>query len=151
MNRLLTDSAIRSTCRELLAANRQISGRELRRTLQARYQAVGQTARVFRIWREEQAARAEKGRAPAVSPNTSALLERLDIAEAAARENLQRAERAELREQSHQDRWAMEIDTLRQQVRNQPKYAAEIRTLQERVLRLTVELHATRQLLAEKS
>ena len=38
----------------------------------------------------------------------------------------------------------MEVDGLRSQVRAQPNYAAELRALQEQVLKLTVELHATR-------
>jgi DNA repair ATPase RecN len=50
----------------------------------------------------------------------------------------------------HQDRWATEVDQLRQAVKNQPKYAAEIRNLQEQVLRLTVELHAARRILADR-
>jgi hypothetical protein len=70
-------------------------------------------------------------------------------AEAAATENRQRAERAELREQAHQDRWAAEVDQLRQAAKAQPKYAAEIRSLQEQVLRLTVELHAARRMLSD--
>ena len=39
-----------------------------------------------------------------------------------------RAELAELREQSHQDRWGMEIDRLREQLRAQPNYASEVQT-----------------------
>jgi hypothetical protein len=45
-------------------------------------------------------------------------------------------------------RGTLERLCLRQTVKNQPKYAAEIRTLQEQVLRLTAELHAARRLLS---
>ena len=151
MNQLLTDRAIRQTCRELLHKNARITGRQLRRTLKDRFDASGKTERVFKIWREEVAAKEEQGRASALPPDTAELLRRLAEAEAAATENRHRAERAELREQAHQDRWATEVDQLRQAVKAQPKYAAEIRNLQEQVLRLTVELHAARRLVAERS
>lgn len=150
MNQLLTDAAIRTTCRELLAHNPHVTGRELRQVLKQQYQAVGKTERVSRIWREEQTAQAEAGRALPMSLDQQQLLERLKAAESAAEENRQRAERAELREEAHQDRWATEVDRLRQEARAQPKYAAELRALQEQVLRLTVELHAARCLLAER-
>jgi hypothetical protein len=150
MNQLLTDRAIRQTCRELLSQHPRITGRQLRRTLKDRFNASGKTERVFRIWREEVDAKEEAGRAPALPPDTTDLLRRLAAAETAATDNRLRAERAELREESHQDRWAAEVDQLRQTVKAQPKYAAEIRALQEQVLRLTVELHAARRLLADR-
>jgi hypothetical protein len=148
MNLRLREERIRSTCRELLAGNDRVSGRALRRELRTRFGAVGKTARVFQIWREESAPPVS---APASteSPDVAELQQRLRVAEAAAAENLARAERAELREQAHQDHWSMEIDRLREQLRAQPKYAAEIRGLQEQVLRLSAELQAARRLLAQ--
>jgi Plasmid replication region DNA-binding N-term len=145
MNRRLSDRHIRSACRDLLDAGGRVSGRSLRRTLRERFGAAGKTDRVFRIWREETAIQLEAAR-PQVPTEIAELQRRMRVAEQAADENRARAERAELREQAHQDRWAMEVDRLRQVVRAQPRYAAEIRELQERVLRLTVELHAARQL-----
>jgi hypothetical protein len=71
---------------------------------------VGKTERVFAIWREETAAKA-------VPADVADLKRRLTVAEAAAAENLARAERAEFREQAHQDKWAMEVDRLRQELR----------------------------------
>jgi hypothetical protein len=141
---LVLDHHIRDTCRELMAAGR-VSGRALRRALRERYGAAGKTDRVFRVWREETERKSEAAQ-PQLPTDIAELQRRLLVAEAAAKENLARAERAELREQAHQDRWAMEVDRLRQEVQAQPRYAAEIRALQERVLRLTVELHAERQL-----
>jgi len=129
MNRHLTDRAIRLTCRELIATRTRVTGRELRRTLKERFDSVGNTERIFRIWREEVAAKEEEGRAPELPADTAELQRRLLTAEESARANLARAERAELRERAHQDRWAIEVDQLRQQVRNQPNYAAEIRKL----------------------
>jgi hypothetical protein len=151
MNERLPDQQIRLTCRELIAVHPRVTGRQLRRILKEKYAAVGNTERVFKIWREEQLAHAEAGRAPSMPPDTARLLQDLSTARAAAEENRLRAERAELREQAHQDRWAAEIDKLRQHIRAQPNYAAEVRTLQDQVLRLTVELHATRRLLAERN
>jgi hypothetical protein len=74
---------------------------------------VGKTERVFAIWREEVAARTQ---AAAVPVDVAELKRRLATAEAAAAENLKRAELAEYREQAHQERWAMEVDRLRQEV-----------------------------------
>jgi Plasmid replication region DNA-binding N-term len=147
MNRRLADHRIRSTCRELLASGARLTGRGLRRELRNRYGAVGQTARVFQIWREESAA----SQAPQVPADVAQMAERMHAAEAAAAAASARAERAELREEAHQTRWAMEIDGLRQQLRAQPQYAAEIRRLQDQVMRLTVELHAARRQLAHPS
>jgi hypothetical protein len=141
---LVLDHHIRDTCRELMAAGR-VSGRALRRALRERYGSAGKTDRVFRVWREETERKSEAAQ-PQLPTDIAELQRRLLVAEEAAKENLARAERAELREQAHQDRWAMEVDRLRQEVQAQPRYAAELRALQERVLRLTVELHAERQL-----
>lgn len=150
MNRRLTEEHIRTTCRDLLAGARRPSGRELRRELRHRFGAVGKTARVFQIWREESlicAAMPMSG-----EPGDLAELERrLRRAEEAAEQNLARAERAEYRERAHQDKWAMEIDRLRTQLNAQPNYAAEVRALQEQVLKLTVELHAARTTLREQT
>lgn len=142
----LLDGHIRTVCRELLAARGRVSGRVLRATLRKRFGAPGKTDRVFRIWREETAKHVEAAR-PRPPADIAELQHRLSAAERLAAESVARAERAELREMAHQERWAQEVDRLRQEVRHQPRYAAEIRELQERVLRLTVELHAARELL----
>ena len=153
MNHRLSEARIRATCRELLANCGRVSGRALCAELRTRFGAVGKTERVFAIWREETATPVPGSRVPASRASTSTaevaaeiaeLKRRLDGAEAAAAQNLARAERAEYREQAHQDKWAMEIDGLRSQLRSQPNYAAELRALQEQVLKLTVELHAAR-------
>jgi hypothetical protein len=144
MNRRLADQRIRSTCRELLASGNPISGRRLRRELRERFGAVGKTARVFQIWREESAATL----VPEVAPDVAQMTARLHAAETIATEMRARAERAELREEAHQAHWAMEVDRLREQLRAQPKYAAENRRLQDQVLRLSAELQLLRGQLA---
>jgi hypothetical protein len=148
MNRRLSESGIRGTCRELLGkkggvSGRRVSGRALCAELRTRFGAVGKTERVFAIWREELTAKAERDVPPKVSavPADVAELERrLKGAEAAAAENLKRAELAEYREQAHQERWGMEVDRLRQRLRALETNELEVRRLQERVLQLSREL-----------
>ena len=146
MNRRLSERRIRNTCRELLAERGKLSGRQLRRVLKERYGAAGKTERIFQIWREE------TGQGATVVPAIGAreMEERMVAAESQAAENLARAERAEYREQAHQDHWAMEVDRLRQSAMAQAGSPAVIRSLQEQVLRLTAELNAARALLAER-
>ena len=146
MNLRITDVQVRRVCRELLVRNARVSGRALRRELHEQLGAVGQTARIFSIWREECEAHREHARAiaesahrPQLPTEVLELQKRLAVAEAKVAETLERAERAELREQSHQDRWGMEIDRLRQELRAQPGFAAEVRKLQTQVIELTVE------------
>jgi len=140
MNEQIPEHRIRSTCRELMAKGGRVTGRALRRELHARYGAVGKTARVFQIWREESAAT----QVPPIPADVAQMAERLRVAETAAAEAQARAERAELREEAHQTHWAMQIDRLREQLRAQPQYIAENRKLQDQVLRLSMELQAAR-------
>lgn len=171
MNRQLSESQIRGTCRELIDRGKLVSGRRLRRELAERFGAVGNTARVFQIWREETRevasvppprassfdAALPRDAANSALPCDSALpsdvielQRRLQIAEVAAADNLARAERAEFREQAHQDHWAMEVDRLRQEALARPNQLAQIRTLSDQVHRLTVELHAVRSALVRQ-
>jgi hypothetical protein len=143
MNRQLSEIQIRGTCRELLALGKLVSGRRLRRELADRFGAVGNTARVFQIWREE-TREIHSPPPPALPTDLIELHRRLQVAEAAAADNLARAERAEYREQAHQDRWALEVDRLRQEALARPNQLAQIRALSDQVHRLTVELHAVR-------
>jgi hypothetical protein len=143
MNRRLSEARIRGTCREILERRGRVSGRALCIELRARFGSVGKTGRVFAIWREELAAKAERERpvqAPPVPADVVELERRLKSAEAAAAENLKRAELAEYREQAHQERWALEVDGLRQRLRAQEANAAEVRRLQDRILQLSREL-----------
>jgi len=150
MNCRITDLALRGVCRELLGAGRPVSHRLLRQILHERFGATGKTARVLRIWREESARIAAAAKpltdppSPALPRDVQELQERLQQAEVHAAAQTARAERAEIRERSHQDRWLLEIDQLREQLRAQPNYAREVRTLQSTVTRLTVELAALR-------
>jgi hypothetical protein len=148
MNRLLPESVVRAVCRELLGIDAALSGRGLTRELRARFGAVGRAERVFRIWRQESEAmraRVEKKAAVSALPtDIQELQRRLDVAEQGAAEMLARAERAELREQAHQDHWALEIDRLRQEIALRAASAVELRNLRAEVMRLTAELAAAR-------
>jgi hypothetical protein len=150
MNCRISDINLRSVCRELLRSGRPVSHRALRQVLLDRFGAAGKTARVLKVLREESArvpaakGNDDRSNHPALPADVRELQERLTTAEAQAKEMKARAELAELREQSHQDRWGLEIDRLREQLRAQPNYASEVRTLKSTVSRLTVELAALR-------
>ena len=94
-----------------------MSGRAHCAELRTRFGAVGKTERVFAIWREETAAVAARAQAVGMPADVRGLRRRLAEAEAAAAENLKRAELAAYREQAHQERWALEVDRLRQEIR----------------------------------
>jgi hypothetical protein len=147
MNRKLSDQRIRTTCRALLIRDGSVSGRGLRAELRRRFAAAGKTERIFAIWREETGAQ----RAAALPREVRELQQRLLDAEAAAGEHLARAERAEYREQAHQDHWAVEIDRLRQAGVNASGTAVIIRELQEQVFKLSRELAAARAALSERA
>lgn len=150
MNCRISDINLRGVCRELLRSGRPVSHRTLRQVLLDRFGATGKTARVLNVMREESARLSaakrndDRSNLPVLPAEVRELQARLTKAEARAEEMKARAELAELREQSHQDRWGMEIDRLREQLRAQPNYAREVRTLQSTVNRLTVELAALR-------
>src|SRR5271156_391737 len=152
MNCRISETDLRGVCRELIRSGRPVSHRTLRQVLHERFGATGKTARVLRVWREESARLAAAAKPPIDPPppvpalpiDVQQLQERLKQAEAHAVEQSARAQVAELREQSHQDRWFLEIDQLREQLRAQPNYAREVQTLQSKVTRLTVENAALR-------
>lgn len=111
MGRQLSDDEVRSTLATLLQSRPQVSGRSLRRALRARYGAVGRTARVFQIWREMSGS-AYRGAAGLTEYSN----DQLRAAEARVRAAESRALLAEEREQAHQDKWAVEIHALREQL-----------------------------------
>jgi hypothetical protein len=111
MARQLTDDEVRSTLVTLLEARPQVSGRSLRRALRARYGAVGRTARVFQIWREMTG---ERPRGTVELTDYAGA--QIRAAEARVHAAELRATRAEEREQAHQDKWAVEIHALREQL-----------------------------------
>ena len=150
MNCRISETNLRAVCRELLARDSKVTHRALRAVLRERFGAIGKTARVVAVWREESERLArvrferERPTGPLLPSDVRELQQRLVQAEQLAAQMTTRAELAELREQSHQDRWALEIDRLREQLRAQPNYPREVRALQIRVTHLTAELSALR-------
>jgi hypothetical protein len=116
MNRRLTETQIRRVCVELLRRDPDVSGRKLRQELLHRFGAVGKTERVFAIWREEARRVRLAAETKSLPADIRELQERLKLAEAAAAQNLARAELAEYRERAHQDHWAMEIDRVKREL-----------------------------------
>ena len=104
----LTDGQIQTVCREVLARESAPSGRSLRRALRARYGAVGRTDRVYEIWR--QINRGDHAVTPVTDTERQRWLARISAAE-------ERARLAEEREITHQDKWASEVHSLREQLR----------------------------------
>jgi Plasmid replication region DNA-binding N-term len=116
MNCRLSEFQIRTTCRALIARDANLSGRQLRKELKNRFGAVGNTARVFDLWREETESTRRANAASELPTEVAELQRRLQITETAAAENLKRAELAELRERAHQEHWALQIDDLRRKL-----------------------------------
>jgi hypothetical protein len=116
MNTRLGETQIRQVCAELLAQDPNLSGRKLRRELLDRFGAVGKTARVFAVWREETRKVRVAAEAPSLPRDVRELQEQLALAKVAAAANLARAELAEYRERAHQDHWAMEIDRVKREL-----------------------------------
>jgi hypothetical protein len=118
VNLKISTGELLRTCRAVLAARPQISGRALRRELLARLGSAGKKDRVYAVWRALRLEMQEP--APDVSTLEAQLQEaRQQVAslQAALLDAEQRAARSEERERLHQDRWAMEIYRLREELR----------------------------------
>jgi hypothetical protein len=123
VNLKLSDRTLQQVCRELMAGNPALSGRRLRAVLRQRFGGPCRTDRVYALWR---LIRAEQVRAASDGtglPDRSELMRQIEQAqrrigelERSLLDAEQRALRAEERERIHQDRWAQEIDLLRQQL-----------------------------------
>jgi len=149
VNRKLTEAQVAAAYAALVAKGRPVSGRALRAELQLRYGAVGKTARVFALCRAL--------RVPEVPESTPATelrrelgdaqRQRLEAIEERDRERA-RAERSELREIAHQDRWANEIHELRRQLGELQSERARRQALDELVVRLQREVQSLQRRLA---
>jgi hypothetical protein len=101
----VSNAEVKAVIHTLATTDALPSGAAVRRALETRYGSRGGVARIYRLLAEE-----HRRLTPPVEPGSSESL----------RHELQamqgRAERAEERESSHQNRWAAEIDQLRQKV-----------------------------------
>ena len=102
----VTDADIQTLISELAVEERLPSGALLRAVLKQRFGSPGGVTRIYRLLSN---ARSKK----------NSVVRKVEAAEVLERELQQmreRAERAEQREETHQSRWAAEVDQLRLQV-----------------------------------
>ena len=104
----LTDRQVHDVIRDLVERDGRVSGAAVRAELARRHGARGGVARIYRLLAQ--------GRAEAVGVEAAARQARIRELEAALAAMTERAELAEYREIAHQDRTALEIHTLRQQL-----------------------------------
>jgi hypothetical protein len=104
----LTDRQVHDVIRDLAERDGRVSGAAVRAELARRHGARGGVARIYRLLAQ--------GRAEAVGVEAAAQHARIRELEAALAAMTARAELAEYREVAHQDRTALEIHTLRQQL-----------------------------------
>jgi hypothetical protein len=135
MNRKLTDAQITSTFELLRNAGQNVSGRALRAALRQQYGAAGKTGRVFAICRrlrepevpEPERIAQLRGQMMAAEQDRASAQDERDRA-------IERAERSEAREISHQDRWANEIHALRESVEQLKDERTRRQRLEDHVL-----------------
>jgi len=102
---LLTDASIRAAIRELAANDGRVTGVAVRELLAARHGARGGVARIYRLLAES---RSSARSTPPLRPGA------VDAPSSESREAaIARADLAEHRERTHQERWARETDALR--------------------------------------
>lgn len=140
----VTDSQVRALIREMSAAGSRPTGAALRARLAERYGSRGGVSRIYRLLAD--ATRALAG-APAAAPAAGASA---SVTEGSQLEAL----RAELalavaREESHQGRWAMEIDRLRQALAAAEPLAHEARHLRSSGELLRHQLQAAERRISE--
>ena len=99
------DSEVKAVIRALTAGDTLPSGAAVREALHDRYGSRGGVTRIYRLLTDER-----RRLTPPPAPGSIEMLQ----AELKAMQG--RAERAEERELAHQDRWAIEIDQLRQKL-----------------------------------
>jgi hypothetical protein len=127
----VNDDAIRTVINELAAGEKLPSGALLRAVLKQRYGSPGGVTRIYRLLSD-----ARSRLTPAREPGSTELLER----ELQVMRN--RAERAEQREETHQSRWAVEVDQLRLKVATYEPLVQQARTALESVRLLQRQLQA---------
>lgn len=133
MSKQLSDAQIRGVIESLHNADQKITGLAVRTELRRRFGMPGGVERIYRLISEVQSAAHPDHQ---LELNDAIVLLKQQLAEA-----VQRAELAEYREQAHQEKWAMEIDLLRQQLRSAHVDARKLSEAQNQVLELRRELH----------
>ena len=127
----VTDDDIRTLIRELAVGERLPSGALLRAVLKQRFGSPGGVTRIYRLLSN---ARSKHSVVRKVEP--------ADVLERELQRMRERAERAEQREETHQSRWAAEVDQLRLQVEAFKPLAHQARQALESVGLLRRQLQA---------
>jgi hypothetical protein len=127
----VSDANIRAVIRELTRGSELPSGALLRAVLHQRYGSRGGVTRIYRLL-----AQARTQLIPPPKPEPSALLQ------AELQRLRERAQRAEQREEAHQSRWAVEVDSLRVKVAALEPLAQQAHTALETLTLVRRELQA---------
>ena len=101
----VSDGDVRAMIRTLSSDSRLPSGAALRSALEKQYGVRGGVSRIYRLLAQER----QRPKPPIEEGDATLLRQQLQAMQG-------RAERAEDRELAHQDRWAAEIDQLRQKL-----------------------------------
>ena len=125
---ILTEQSIRAAIRELAASGERITGVAVRKLLAARYGARGGVARVYRLIEEARAG--DRGRSEREGATRSTSEESREAA-------IGRADLAEHRERTHQERWARETDALRARLAAAEQAARDAEVARRRVAELS--------------
>ena len=139
---ILTEQSIRAAIRELGASGERITGVAVRKLLAARYGARGGVARIYRVLEEarlEERSRSERRE----EQRTGSASE--ESREAAIR----RADLAEHRERTHQERWARDTDTLRARLAAAELAARDAELARRRVTELSRALASAQARIAQ--
>jgi polyhydroxyalkanoate synthesis regulator phasin len=129
----VNDQDIKLLIRELTIDERLPSGAKLRAVLHARFGCRGGVSRVYRLLSAARTVR------PAPPTSSTRDVGKLDSEVQKLKEALALAE---YREQTHQTRWAMEVDRLRQQVAALEPLALKMKAALDTADLLRHQLHA---------
>ena len=127
----VTDDDIRTLIRELAVGERLPSGALLRAVLKQRFGSPGGVSRIYRLL--------SKARA---KPSVVRHVDPAEVLERELQAMRERAERAEQREETHQSRWAVEVDQLRLKVAAYEPLAQDARKALDSVGLLRRQLQA---------
>ena len=130
----LPDAAILSLIAELRAQHAVLTGTRLRDELIRRHGSPCGVSRIYRLL--HQATQPQPASPVIVPPGTGDIAELTSQLAAA----LERAHRAEYREESHQTRWAGEIHRLREEVRTLHDASHRLRIIEAELLDRSREL-----------
>ncbi len=131
----VSDQDIQHLIRELTDGNQLPSGAQLRAALHKRFGSRGGVTRIYRLL----SAASPKPSIQSSTPGSTEDVEKLQSEIRTLREALKLADH---REQTHQSRWALEVDRLRQQVASLESLALQSKTAINNAEVLRRQLHA---------